>query len=172
MLHLNTMISPPHMHLNTSTFPSRQLWYLVLRTPSYTPPHTIWIFRWYNALTSPLVSHSRALHFISNMISDLNLHDLLPLSFPISLKGECLNFKGGDSFGCCWILPWCFRFVVHSHPNIIMWRRDRGNFHCSECSIGRLQDQMQKQQEEISSLKLQTEQQAQQLQEHEQQDNA
>jgi hypothetical protein len=123
-------------------------------------------------LTSPLVSHSHALHFISNMTSTFNLHDLLPSSFPISVKGERLNFKGGGPVGCCWLLPWRIWFAICSHPSIIMWRRNRGNCYCSECSIGKLQDQMKTQQEEIAYLKLQTEQQAQQLQAQEQRHNA
>jgi hypothetical protein len=121
MLRLNTMISPLHLLMNTSTFSSCQLWYLILRTPSCTPPRTIWRFRWYTAPTSPLVSHSHVLHFISNMTSTFNLHDLLPSSFPVSMKGECLNFKGVGSVGCYWLLPWHFWFALCFHPSIIMW---------------------------------------------------
>jgi hypothetical protein len=52
-----------------------------------------------------------------------------------------------------------------------MWRRSRGDCQCSECTIGRIQEHMQAQQEEIATLKTQIEQQSQQFQAQEQHHN-
>jgi hypothetical protein len=96
-------------------------------------------------------------------------HPLRPSAsgFLCLLERNTLNYKGGGIVGYQF-KPWCIWLFDHLHPHVIMWRRDRRECQCSECSIGRLQDQMQTQQEEIASLKLQTEQQVQQLQAQEQ----
>jgi len=133
---------PFTLHLVTFISPSHKKWYSALHTFLWNNPCMLWIFLGHMAMASPSINHSCGIQFTNVMSLEFTPRDRFPLVLFVCWKGTHRNHKYGGTFGYH-LKPWFNWPLDHFNPHVNMWCHSRSDFQFSECTIGRIQVQMQ-----------------------------